>query len=182
MHIWFSFNWIKMQFSTEYIFCTKKLIDPLEEVQELYFAIESVIWSPEKVTAVSKTGKEVAWQEAYNRLFELAFEKIGGWEPSPVLCEKPMHKGDFLKNGVFVEIQFGNSATVYRDYYKFHYGFANKLLTLAVLIVPTDPVTFFPNRNPKSIRNMASIKYAFEHMSSLTIPVPVLLIGLLPQN
>ena len=93
-----------------------------------------------------------------------------------------MHKGEFLKNVVFVEIQFGNSSAVYRDYYKFHYGFANKLLTLVVLIVPTDPVKFFPNLNPNIIINMASFNYALEHMSSLTIQVPVLLIGLLPKN
>lgn len=171
-----------MQFVTEYIFCTKKLIDPLEEVQEIYSAIRAVEWSPEKITAISKSGKEIAWQEAYNRLFQQAFEKIPGWQPSPVLCKKPLHKGDFLKNGVFVEIQFGNSATVYRDYYKFHYGFANKLLTLAVLVVPNDPVNFFPKRNPSSIINMASFPFAQEHLSALTIPVPVLLIGLLPGN
>jgi len=81
-----------------------------------------------------------------------------------------------------VEIQFGNSATIYRDYYKFHYGFVNRLLTLAVLVVPTNPLEFFPERNPGSIRNMASYKYALEHFSALSIPVPILIIGLLPKN
>jgi hypothetical protein len=171
-----------MKFNTEYIFCTKKLIDPLEEVQEIYAAVGSVPWSSGKAIAVSKTGKEIAWQEAYNRHFELAFEKIGGWQPSPVLCEKPKHKGDFLKNGVFVEVQFGNSATVYRDYYKFHYGFANRLLTLAVLVVPGDPTSFFTTRNPKSVGNMASFGYASEHLSSFSIPLPVLFIDLIPAK
>jgi hypothetical protein len=45
--------------------------------------------------------------------------------------------GDFRKGLVFVQIQFGNCATLYRDYYKFQYGLANGLLSLAVLIVPT---------------------------------------------
>ncbi|MDB4285561.1 hypothetical protein N9903_01500 [bacterium] len=99
-----------------------------------------------------------------------------------MLCKKPRHKGDFLKNDVFIEIQFGNSATIYRDYYKFHYGFANKLLTLSVLIVPTKPTAFFPKRNPHSITNMASYHYAHEHFSALPIPIPILLIGLLPEN
>jgi hypothetical protein len=85
-----------VQFITEYIFCHKKLIDPLEEVQEIYSAIKAVKWSSEKVTAVSRTGKEVAWQEAYNRHLELAFEKIGGWQPAPVFSKKPMHKGSPL--------------------------------------------------------------------------------------
>jgi Restriction endonuclease BglII len=169
-------------FLTSHLFCTKKLVDPLEEVQEIYTAIRAVSWSSRKVTAVSRRGTEVAWQEAYNRLFEMEFEKIGGWQPSPVLCRRPTHKGDFLKNDVLVEIQFGNSAAIYRDYYKFHYGFVNRLLTLAVLVIPTDPIAFFPERNRRSIINMASYEYALQHFEALTIPVPILLIGLLPRN
>jgi len=37
-------------------------------------------------------------------------------------------------------------------------------------------------RDPKSIRNMATFEYALEHFEALTIPVPILLIGLLPEN
>jgi len=43
-------------------------------------------------------------------------------------------------------------------------------------------VKFFPSRNPNSIINMATFDYALEQMSSLTIPVPVLLIGLFPKD
>ena len=171
-----------MDFETSYIFCSRKLIDPLPEVQEIFVAIRAVPWQAGKVSATSPTGRQVKWQEAYNRLLELAFEDIGGWTRSPVLCSETGHKGDFLKNDVFLEVQFGNSATVYRDYYKFHYGLVNRLLSLAVHILPTKPVTFFPARNPASIRNMASYEYALRHFTSLTIPVPVLLIGLLPSN
>ena len=171
-----------MDFETSYLYCSKKLIDPLQEVQEIYSAVKAVSWVPGKITALARNGKEVAWQEAYNRLFEIEFEKMDGWELYPLLSKKLRHKGDVLKNDVFVEIQFGNSATIYRDYYKFHYGFVNRLLTLAVLIVPTDPIKFFPKRNPKSINNMASYEYALTHFSALTIPVPILLIGLLPRN
>ena len=129
---------------------------------------------------MSRTGKKVAWQEAYNRLLELAFEKKGGWQLAPVICKKPMHKGDFLKNGVFVEVQFGNSATVYRDYYKFHYGLTHKLLSLAVLIVPVDPKKFFPSR-PSSVSNMAEFALACRYFQLLPIPVPILVYGLLPE-
>ena len=73
-----------MDFQTSYIFCSKRLIDPLDEVQEIYRAIRSVPWTPEKATAVSNTGKQVFWQEAYNRLFEIEFQKIGGWTVNPI--------------------------------------------------------------------------------------------------
>ena len=77
-----------MEFKTSYIFCSPKLIDPLDEVQEIYQVIRRVTWTPDKMTAVSRTGKEVSWQEAYNRLFKIEFEKIGGRAFHPVLCEK----------------------------------------------------------------------------------------------
>jgi len=90
-------------------------------------------------------------------------------------------KGDFKKNDIFVEVQFGNSATIYRDYYKFHYGLTHNLLSLAVLIVPKDPKSFFPTR-PESVNNMAEFNFAQKTFKLLRIPVPILLIGLLPEN
>lgn len=89
--------------------------------------------------------------------------------------------GDVQKNDVFVEIQFGNSATIYRDYYKFHYGLTHGLLALAVLIVPIEPQRFFPTR-PSSVNNMAEFDLAYSHFRLLPIPVPILLVGLLADN
>jgi len=104
-----------------------------------------------------------------------------GWALQPRLCDDPRLIGDASKNGVFVEVQFGNSSTLYRDYYKFHYGLLNGLLSLAVLIVPTNPLQFFPTR-PKSVSNMAEYDLAYRSFKLLQIPVPILLIGLLPEN
>jgi hypothetical protein len=171
-----------MKFRKSYIYCSPKLIDPLEEVREVNEVLSDILWEKKKASEVSQNGKTVYWQEAYNRKIEIGFEGKGGWKSSPILCNRPLHKGDFLKNDVFVEVQFGNSSTLYRDYYKFHYGFANKLLTLSILIVPTHPVAFFPERNPGSISNMAHYDYALEHYQALPIPVPILIIGLLPEN
>jgi hypothetical protein len=67
------------------------------------------------------------------------------------------------------------------DYYKFHFGLTQGLLSLAVLIVPTSPLQFFPIR-PQSIRNMAEYDLAVRYFKLLPIPVPILLIGLLPEN
>ena len=62
-----------MEFKASYIFCSSKLIDPLDEVQEIYRVIRNVPWLSGKTTAISRSGKEVSWQEAYNRLFEIEF-------------------------------------------------------------------------------------------------------------
>jgi len=55
------------------------------------------------------------------------------------------------------------------------------LLSLAVLIVPTDPAAFFPTRE-RSVSNMASFDFAYKYFKLSPIPVPILLIGLLPEN
>jgi len=95
-----------------------------------------------------------------------------------VLKRNPRLIGDFRKHLVFVEVQFGNSATLFRDYYKFQYGLANGLLSLAVLIVPTDPANFFPSRL-NSVNNMAEFDLAKTCLTDLRINVPTMLIGLM---
>ena len=84
----------------------------------------------------------------------------------------------FRKNLVFVEVQFGNSATLYRDFYKFQYGLQNGLLSLSVLIVPINPKEFFPTR-PRSISNMAEYDLALRFFTILPISVPTMVIGLM---
>ena len=164
-----------------FINCEEKSTRAIPEVQEIFTVISSVPWQASRVEAVSNTGREVEWQEAYNRLIELEFE-TRHWETQPTILTSPVHKADFAKNRIFVEVQFGTSPTVYRDFYKFHLGTVNKVLDLGVLILPTDQNKFFPARNPRSIRNMATYEYALEHLSALPIPVPILLVGLRPEN
>jgi hypothetical protein len=60
-------------------------------------------------------------QTGYNKTFASEFQKLG-WEMQPMLRTKPKLIGDFRKGLVFGEVQFGNSATLYRDYYKFQYS------------------------------------------------------------
>ena len=167
-----------MKFKSEYFFCSPRLLQNIPEVGEISSCIDNVKWEPEfKVIA---NGKTYEHQSAYNKAFEKEFSAFE-WSPQPRLCDSPRLIGDFQKNDIFIEIQFGNSATLYRDYYKFHYGLTESLLSLAVLIVPTSPQAFFPTR-PKSVHNMAEYDLADKYFKLLPIPVPILLIGLLPEN
>jgi hypothetical protein len=168
-----------MRYEETYISCSPDTLHAVAEVAEIRRVLSAVPWCPGLPVATTSHGRPLEWQEAYNRLIELEFAAIGGWTPFPILSADLSHKGDFAKNGVFVEVQFGNSATVYRDYYKFHYGWHNGLLSLAVLVVPSDPVRFFPARDARSIRNMASYEYARAHFLALALPTPVLLLGLM---
>ena len=167
-----------MKAKKEYFFCSPRLLKNVDEISEIDLCIQNILWQSEFVLKVE--GKIFKNQSAYNKAFEIEFRKLN-WNSRPLLYKNPRLIGDFQKNDIFIEIQFGNSATIYRDYYKFHYGLSHNLLSLAVLIVPTKPETFFPTR-PESVSNMAEFNFASKYFKLLPIPVPILLIGLLPEN
>lgn len=169
-----------MKYKKTYYHCGDFLQESLKiQIDEIYQCISNLRWEPD-FSFNSNNGNDLLHQRAYNKAFEKEFLKFA-WELQPLLLEKPRLIGDFRKGLVFVEIQFGNSATLYRDYYKFQYGHANGLLSLAVLIVPSNPKDFFPTR-PNSVVNMAEFELADRYLTMLPIRVPVLLIGLLPEN
>jgi hypothetical protein len=150
----------------------------VDEINEVDTCIENVKWTEDfQITIDSQIYEN---QTAYNKALELEFRKFN-WTLQPLLYHDPKLIGDFQKNDIFIEVQFGNSATIYRDYYKFHYGLSHNLLALAVLVVPTDPKKIFPTR-PASVNNMAEFDIAYKYFKLLPIPMPILLIGLLPEN
>ena len=168
-----------MQFQETYFHCGDHLKETLSrEIAEIEAVISAVKWEPS--FAFSQNGRKIEHQAGYNQALVREFV-AKGWETQPLLRKEPKLIGDFRKGLLFVEVQFGNSSALYRDYYKFQYGLSNGLLSLAVLIVPTDPARFFPTR-PLSVRNMADYSLARTCLSILPINVPVLLIGLLPEN
>jgi hypothetical protein len=164
-----------MKYVTEFFFCSQKLLEHVPELKEIYSCIESVPWRDN--FSITIDGVIYQHQSAYNRALGLEFAK-SSWKSEPLLCDNPRLIGDFQKNDIFVEVQFGNSATLYRDYYKFHYGVLHRLLSLAVLIVPVRPTEFFPTR-PKSVTNMAEFDLACRYFNLLPLPVPIVVIGLL---
>ena len=169
-----------MKYKKKYFHCGDHLQNNLKSsIGEVFNSVSNVTWISD-FSFESNKGKVLQHQRAYNKAFEQEFLNFY-WEKQPLLLQSPRLIGDFRKELVFVEIQFGNSATLYRDYYKFQYGHANGLLSLAVLIVPTKPSDFFPTR-PSSVNNMAEFDLADRYLTILPIRVPVLLIGLLPEN
>lgn len=167
-----------MKFKMDYFYCSPRLLRNVEEIEEISQCLQKVKWEPH--FSIEVGGQISEHQRGYNKGFEREFQQ-NGWELQPLLYDDPKLIGDFRKNDVFVEVQFGNSSTIYRDYYKFHYGLTHNLLSLAVLIVPTNPKEFFPSRG-SSVSNMAEFDLAQKYFRLLPIPVPILLIGLLPEN
>src|SRR6516225_8561863 len=101
------------------------------EISEIASVVDAVKWS--EVFEHSENNTVSQHQTAYNRVLARNFNGLG-WEFAPVLRKAPKLIGDFRKGLVFIEVQFGNSATLYRDFYKFQYGLSHGLLSLAVLI------------------------------------------------
>lgn len=167
-----------MDFKTEYFFCSPRLLRNVDEITEIETCIRNVRWK--RAFSIEVDSKTYENQSGYNKALQIEFAKFN-WEKQPLLCSNPRLIGDFKKNDIFVEVQFGNSSTLYRDYYKFHYGLTHSLLSLAVLIVPVSPKAFFPAR-PASVSNMAEFDLASRYFRILPIPVPILLIGLLPDG
>lgn len=168
-----------MKYQESYFFCSEKLLRNVDELHEVFSCIDSIKWLPE--FEIEQNGIQYKHQTAaYNNAFDIEFFKYN-WKSKPMLCENPKFIGDYQKNDIFVEIEFGSSATIYCDYYKFYYGLTQNLLSLAVLIVPTTPKDFFPTSSAY-ISNIADFDFAYRIFKLLPIPVPILLIGLLPEN
>ncbi len=133
-----------MKYITEYLHCGDILLKSFEtEIQELSSTIAAHPWS-ENFSLQTNTST-LQHQSAYNKSFSVSLSEKQ-WHLQPRLSDSPRLIGDFAKGLVFGEIQFGNSATLYRDFYKFQYGHQNGLLSLSVLVVPHDEYAFFPNR------------------------------------
>jgi len=155
-----------MKAKKKFFHCGDQLQQTLiNEINEIESVISIVKWSSS--FQYKENGNTYENQTAYNKAFASQFIHLG-WEPQPLLRVDPKLIGDFRKGLVFVEIQFGNSSTLYRDYYKFQYGLANGLLSLAALVVPTNPRAFFPTRF-KSVQNMAEYDLAHTCLSVLPI-------------
>lgn len=168
-----------MKYKEKLLHCGSLLIDSLQaEITDIMNVIKAVKWN--KIFSISLNNEKYTNQRAYNKAFEIEFLKYG-WKTQPKIKDSPRLIGDFSKGLVIVEIQFGNSSTLFRDFYKFQYGLQNGLLSLAVLIVPHNEYEFFPAR-PKSVHNMANFELAERYFTVLPISVPTWIIGLLPKN
>jgi len=171
-----------MNFRRKDFHCGKNLLKSTEStILELESVLSNIPWKP--IFSFQQEDKTYLHQAAYNHAIASEILNLENWESQPSLRKSPRLIGDFRKNLVFVEVQFGNSSTLYRDYYKFQFGLANGLLSIAVLIVPEAPQAFFPKRNsPHSVSNMAEFSLADTCLSILPINVPTILYGLKNSN
>lgn len=132
-------------------------------------------------------------QQMINTYFKIAFEKAG-WEEEPLVTPKGNDdslRGDFRKTFtkiidhgeikeiiLQIEVEMGNIASSYRNYFKFQLSYAHNLANVAILILPCDKLSKRIDSGvasyEKTVREIPSAK--------LSITVPILVIGLDDEN
>ena len=126
-----------MKIEIAYLHCGDYLLKTLrKEIQEVFKIIDILKWE------VNYSSKNKSHETAYNKKFKMNLKSLHG-NPNHFWIRYQRLIVEFRKNSVFVQIQFNNSANIYRDFYKFQHGHRNGLLSLSILIVPTNQCLFF---------------------------------------
>lgn len=125
-------------------------------------------------------------QDALNRSISAALRERG-WKAEPVATAGmtvpegvgPLHlKGDFVKQDVFVEVEFGNMASTYRDIFKFVIAHRSGAGEVAVLITGTRRMMKFCDQGVAtyegSLRMLPYLK--------IGVQMPVWLVGVEPED
>ncbi len=124
-------------------------------------------------------------QQILNTYFSLRFTDLG-WISEPNATPDSYEDGlrsDFRKTfsinsnenlTVQIEIEFGNSASSYRNYFKFQLSYSNNLTDICILIVPSYNLA---KRIDSGVANFEKIIREIPS-AKLSITVPILVIGL----
>jgi hypothetical protein len=111
--------------------------------------------------------------------------RLDGWERQPVASgplagpNTPLNlKGDFVKNRVFIEVEFGNVASMHRDFFKFQIANRSGSGDVGVLVVATDRLARFFDSG------VATFEAAMRNRPYLAIGVqmPVWFVGIEPSD
>jgi len=123
-------------------------------------------------------------QQLLNTYFDRRFAVDLGWEYHPLATgiKDSELKADFRKNygdlKVQVEVQFGNMARWYSDIFKFQTAYSDRLINLAVCILPMRELA------TRIDSNVAHFERAWKELPSaeLSITLPILMVGIAPSK
>ena len=111
--------------------------------------------------------------------------RSSGWTTQPVAAgdfataTTPLSlKGDFFKNGVFVEVEFGNIASMHRDFFKFQIANRAQPRSVAVLVVATEKLAKYFDSG------VTTFEAAKRHIPYLAmgIQMPIWIVGVEPES
>ena len=132
----------------------------------------------------NQKSKDVVQQLMNTYFYEVFVNK--NWESEPLASPENMDdslRSDFRKtfkrkNGknitIQIEVEFGNIASSYRNYFKFQLSFAYGLTDICVIVVPSARLA---NRIDSGVANFEKVKREIPS-AKLSITVPILVVGL----
>lgn len=134
-----------------------------------------------------QSSKDVV-QQIMNTYFRLQFTKLK-WISEPLatpINNEDALRADFRKSfgigadeiTLQIEVEFGNVASSYRNYFKFQLSFSYGLADLCVLIVPSSELA---NRIDSGVANYEKVIREIPQ-AKLSITVPTLVIGLYDKD
>jgi hypothetical protein len=108
-----------------------------------------------------------------------------GWSAEPVATGQPLGtpadialRGDFAKGGVFVEVEFGNSASLFRDLFKFQVASRSGTGEVGVLIVASAQMAKFFDSGVATYEQAVNL---IPYMR-IGIQMPIWVIGIEPAS
>jgi len=108
-----------------------------------------------------------------------------GWLTEPVAAGRALGtpadlslRGDFAKEGVFVEVEFGNSASLFRDLFKFQMASRSGVGEVAVLIIATTAMARFFDSGVATFEQAVGL---LPYMR-IGIQMPVWVVGIEPME
>jgi hypothetical protein len=118
-----------------------------------------------------------------NRQLDRALRELG-WRQQPFATDEVFastgdrSRGDFERNGVFVEVEFGNTASLYRDVFKFQVASRERRGEVAVLIAASNQLARFHDSGVATYEKVTRMLPYF----TLVLQMPLWIIGLVPSD
>ncbi len=78
---------------------------------------------------------------------------------------------------VQIEAQFGKVEAMFKDFCGFRIAYAERRLSLGIMIVLSDPMTYFSHRK-SAIGGMASFRVAKDTLNVIGLDCPIWLVGI----
>lgn len=127
-------------------------------------------------------------QQIMNTYFKLQFTSLG-WTAEPLatpIDNEDALRADFRKTfgegddkiTLQIEVEFGNVASSYRNYFKFQLSFSYDLTDICVLIVPSSELA---NRIDSGVANFEKATREIPQ-AKLSVTVPTLVVGLFDKD
>jgi len=122
-------------------------------------------------------------QGAMNKSIESAL-RSDGWTTQPIAsgsfaAEAPSGlKGDFVRNKVFVEVEFGNIASMFRDLFKFQIANRARTGDVGILVTATERLAKFFDSGVSSLEAAQRLL----PFMAIGIQMPIWIIGIEPTD